>query len=134
MSKFVCPHCRVSVSLLNRCSLQETLEQGGGGGGLSTLTPGLGLLLLWKRLQFPRFSPQIGYHLLSLFTLIKTGYLPKMCLLTLQSKNGLVIGKQVLRLMLLNFHCHKSDIKLTYHAFCFLLEPVEYHQLFWAGP
>ena len=33
MSKFVCPHCRVSVSLLNRCSLQETLEQGGGGGG-----------------------------------------------------------------------------------------------------
>ena len=32
MSKFVCPHCRVSVSLLNRCSLQETLEQGGEGG------------------------------------------------------------------------------------------------------
>ena len=52
MSKFVCPHCRVSVSLLNSCSLQETLEQqvgGGGGGGSGTLTPGLGLLLSWNR-------------------------------------------------------------------------------------
>ena len=47
-----------------------------------------------------------------------------MCLLTLQCKNGLVIGKHVLRLMLLNFQCHKSGIKLTClcHAICFLFE------------
>ena len=131
MSKFACPHCRVSVSLSNKCSLQETLEQWGGGGGIEYSHTWIRFAIVVEKVIVSEvFSPKMGYHLLSLFILIKTGYLPKMCLLTLQCKNGLVIGKQVLHLMLLNFHCHKSDIKLTCHAFCFLLEPVEYHQLF----
>ena len=33
MSGFVCPYCSVSVSLLYRCSLEETPKGGGGGRG-----------------------------------------------------------------------------------------------------
>ena len=119
------------ASQTNALCREHSSSGGGGGGGIEYSHTWIRFAIVVEKVIVSEvFSPKMGYHLLSLFILIKTGYLPKMCLLTLQCKNGLVIGKQVLHLMLLNFHCHKSDIKLTCHAFCFLLEQVEYHQLF----
>ena len=55
----------------------NTRAVGGGGGGIEYSHIWVRFAIVVELVIVSEvFSPQIGYHLLSLFTLIKTGYLP----------------------------------------------------------